>query len=221
MADINDLKKRIDAAFNASQEKLKAFQTEKLQQHVDRGRRLESFSAMFDELAGIWRPRLEALQAKFGDHVQVTPKLEPARRSVSFRFDTDIARVDLRFAACTDPDVRNLIVSYDLEILPILMKFDSHSEVQFPLDSVDRKALADWIDDRIVGFVQTYLSLHENGHYLKEHMVEDPVAKIQFPKFAAGATLEREGKTVYFIDEQTRDEYLARPKEPKLQTAGK
>ena len=49
--------------------------------------------------------------------------------------------------------------------------------------------------------MRTYLSLHENQYYLKGHMVEDPVAKIQFPKYAAGATLERDGKTLYFIDE--------------------
>jgi YHS domain-containing protein len=39
-------------------------------------------------------------------------------------------------------------------------------------------------------------------------MVEDPVAKIQFPKLAAGATLARDGKTLYFIDEQTREEFV-------------
>ncbi len=82
MAEINELVNRIDAASNASQEKLKALQAEELQQHVDRGRRLESFSAMFDGLADIWRPRLEALRKKFGDHVQLTPKIEPASRSV-------------------------------------------------------------------------------------------------------------------------------------------
>jgi hypothetical protein len=36
------------------------------------------------------------------------------------------------------------------------------------------------------------------------------VAKIQFPKYAAGATLERDGKMLYFIDEQTRDEFVKR-----------
>ena len=67
-----------------------------------------------------------------------------------------------------------------------------------------RKKLHKWIDDRLVQFVQTYLSLHENQYYLKEHMVEDPVAHVRFPKFAAGATLESGGKTHYFIGEETR-----------------
>ena len=51
--------------------------------------------------------------------------------------------------------------------------------------------------------------LHENQHYLKGHMVEDPIAKIQFPKYAAGAKIEKDGKTVYFVDESTRDEYVS------------
>jgi hypothetical protein len=210
MADVNDLLKRIDAEFDANRDKLKAFQAEKTQAHVERQQRLERFDKLLGELVDVWRPRLEALRAKFGDRAKVTPTIAPSRRSAAFKFDTELARVDLRLTAFADADVRQVIFSSDLEILPIMMKFDSHSEIAFPLDSVDREALAKWLDDRIVGFVRTYLSLHENQYYLKGHMVEDPVAKIQFPKYAAGATLEKEGKTVYFIDEQTRDEYVKR-----------
>jgi YHS domain-containing protein len=38
-------------------------------------------------------------------------------------------------------------------------------------------------------------------------MVEDPVAGVRFPKFAAGATLEWQGRTLYFIGEETRREF--------------
>ena len=37
--------------------------------------------------------------------------------------------------------------------------------------------------------------------------VEDPVAKVKFPKFAAGATLEQGGQTYYFIDESTKAQF--------------
>ena len=56
-------------------------------------------------------------------------------------------------------------------------------------------------------FLLPYLSLHENEDYLKDHMVEDPVAGARFPKFAAGATLEWQGRTLYFIGEETRREF--------------
>ena len=55
-----------------------------------------------------------------------------------------------------------------------------------------------------------YLALHENHYYLQDHMVEDPVAKVRFPKFAAAAKLEQNGKTFYFIDESTLREFEKR-----------
>ena len=74
------------------------------------------------------------------------------------------------------------------------MKFDSHDEIEIPLDAVDKTALGAWFDDRIVSFVKSYLAIHENQYYLKDQMVEDPVANVKFPKFAAGATLQAKGK---------------------------
>lgn len=212
MASIDNLLERIDAQFNSSQEKLKSFRAEQTQQHVERGERLEKLGPILDQLTSVWRPRMEALLKKFGDRAKVTPTITPSRRSAQFKMDNELARVDLRFTAFTDQEVRNVVFTYDLEILPILMKFDSHSEISFPIDKIDREALAQWFDDRIVSFVQTYLSIQENEYYLKGHLVEDPIAKIQFPKFAAGATLEQNGKTLYFIDERTRDEYKHRAK---------
>jgi YHS domain-containing protein len=55
--------------------------------------------------------------------------------------------------------------------------------------------------------VHTYFSMGENEYYLKEHMVEDPVAHIRFPRFAAAASMECQGKKVYFISEETRREF--------------
>ena len=52
--------------------------------------------------------------------------------------------------------------------------------------------------------MKTYLSLHKNEYYLKGHMVTDPISDTQFPKYAAAATLNYEGKTYYFIGEETR-----------------
>lgn len=208
MTEIDSLIQRIDKEFNSAQEKLKAFQAEKAQEHVERQQRFDKFGGILSGLVEVWRPRLDALRTKFGDRANVEPTITPGRRSAAFQFKTDLARVDLRLTAYTDADVRNVIFSYDLDILPILMKYESHAEIKFPLDAVDRVALANWLDDRIVDFVRTYVSLHENQYYLKGHMVEDPIAKIQFPKYAAGATLEHQGKTLYFVDERTRDEFV-------------
>jgi hypothetical protein len=42
---------------------------------------------------------------------------------------------------------------------------------------------------------------------LKDDMVEDPVAKVRFPTFAAAATLEWQGRKFYFVGDETRREF--------------
>jgi len=77
-----------------------------------------------------------------------------------------------------------------------------------PLDAVNKEAVAKWVEDCIVNFVHTYLSLHENHFYLKDHLVEDPITQVRFPKFAAGATCEWKGATYYFVDDVSRNEFM-------------
>jgi YHS domain-containing protein len=207
MADIKDLVSRIDAEFSALGEKHKKAQAEQVHAYQDRQQRLQQLGKVFDRLREIWGPRLEVLVKKFGDEVQVTPRFVPSTREAKFQFQSRLARIDLRLSATTDRDVTKVILSYDLEIIPVLLQYDAHSEVEFPLEAIDPEAVARWVDDRIVSFVKTYLSLHENESYLKDEMVEGPVAHVRFPKFAAGATLERKGKTYYFVGEETRRDF--------------
>lgn len=210
MADVDNLLKRIDAEFSALDKRIKQAQAEHVHEHQERQKRLAAFETLLAELPAVWQPRLEALTRKFGDKVKVTPKVTSSSREGAFDFQSNLARIRLRLSASTDHEVRKLVLDYNLEILPILMKFDSHQQAEWPLDAVDRPAIANWIDDRLVDFVKTYLSLHQNEYYLKDHMVEDPVAGIRFPKFAAAATIERDGKTYYFIGEETRREFEAK-----------
>jgi YHS domain-containing protein len=209
MSDVSVLLERIDAEFSALEGKIKRAQDERLQEHQERQNRLTTFKRELDSLPEVWGPRLDALMERFGDHAKVAPRLESTSRAVTMDFETELARIRLRLSATTDHDVRNLILSYDLEILPALMQFDSHQQGQWPIDAIDRRAVGDWVDDRIVSFVKTYLSLHENEYYLKEHMVRDPVAGVRFPKYAAAATVDVGGKTYYFIGDETRREFEA------------
>jgi YHS domain-containing protein len=79
--------------------------------------------------------------------------------------------------------------------------------VEFPLDAVDKEVAAKWIEDRIVDFVQAYFAMGENEIYLKDQMVEDPIAHVSFPRVAAATSLEWQGQKFYFIGEETRREF--------------
>lgn len=212
MSDTNALASRIDAQFLAVAEKAKQFQVEQLEAHRAREKRLEKLGQLFDELREIWKPKLELLVAKFGERVKVTPRFVPSTREATFDFKSSTAHVRLRFSAYTDVQVTKLILSYDLEIIPVLMKYTPHVELEFPLDSVNKDSIATWIDDRIVDFVERYLSMGENEYYLKDLMVEDPIAHVRFPNSVAACNLEWGGRKYYFISDETRQEYARQNK---------
>ena len=214
MPDINSLASRIDAEFSGVAEKIKKFQVEQVEAHKQREKRLEQLGKVFDQLRDIWKPRLELLVKKFEGRVQTTPRIVPSTREVTFDFQSRLAHVRLKLSAFTDRDIEKLILSYDLEIIPILMRFKPHDELELPLNEVDKEAVAKWIDDRIVDFVQTYFSMGENEIYLKDEMVEDPIAHVRFPKQAASTTIEWQGKKFYFIGEETRREFATQNKIP-------
>jgi YHS domain-containing protein len=207
MSDVTQLIDRIRGEFAANQDRLKQRRQQSVELHYARQHRRQELEQTFDQLQDVWRPRLEALAREFGDRVKVTPVVTPGHRHATMEVKSPLASIKLQFAAGANNDVTELVLTYDLQILPILMEFERHSEFTCPIEAVDSKAIAQWLDDRIVGFVRTYLNLHENQYYLKDQMVEDPVSHIRFPKFAAGATRQREGKTYFFISDEMAAEF--------------
>ena len=209
-ADLQSLLGRLNGEFARSKATMENLRRLKIEEYKGRQDRLEHFVKVCHSLEGVWRPRLEALRDAFGEKVKVVPHVETDRRQAKFTFTSSLAQIMLTFTATTDFDVRNLVLEYSLMINPVLMTFPGHSRREQPFEQVDPRAIGAWLDDRIIEFTRIYLSLHENEHYLQGHMVEDPVAHVRFPDFAAEATLERDGKTLHFIASETREQFEAK-----------
>lgn len=207
MATTEDLGKRIEAALASIEEKHKAFQESETRKYLEWKQRLEKLHQAFDTLTVVIKPRLDVLIQKFGDKVVAKPTFTESSRELVLDFQSDVARISLSFKGMADGDIRKLILNYDLTIIPILMQFDSHGELEIPLDAVDTEAAVRWTDERIMSFVQTYVAIQENQYYLRDQMVTDPVVGTTFPKLAAGAKLERGGRTYHFVSEVTRREF--------------
>ena len=210
MTEIETLLGRIDAEFDAAKKHVEEFRQEKVTEYKQRQQRLEEFGTVCDQLRDLWKPRLEALATRFAERVDVAPSVTPSLRQAMFRFQSQFAKIVLTFSATTDDDVRKLVLLYNLEILPILMKIKNADRLEMPLANIDREAIGAWMDDRILDFVKVYLALHQNEQYLgylKDYTVQDPIAGVQFPKYAAATHCEWKGKTYYFIGEETLQEF--------------
>ena len=207
MSDVHDLAKRIDQVLATVKDKTKQEQQSRLQEFSERQKLLKEYEVAQAKVVAIAKPRLEALAKRAGDRATVTPSVSQSRRSATFEFRSAKAFITLTFSVAPDAAVKKVIVEENLRIVPVLWKFESHSEFTSPIHPLDEAGLAKWFDDRILAFVELYVRIHEAEILDKAEYVEDPVAKVRFPKFAAGATLDHGGQTYYFIDDSTRQEY--------------
>lgn len=217
MPDLTSLIGRLDTEFAGFQKKTEEFHAAAKEEYEAREARFrDKFLPSATQVVELVKPRLQVLVERFKDRVAVSPAVTEHVREVTLKFDSPLARIDLAFRLSHDAEVKNLVLDQTLEILPILMEFDDHARFVVPLDEIDEQQIADWFDDRIVNFVQTVAAMHQNQNYLKGHLVADPIAGVQMPRFAAKATLEADGKTYYFISDETKVEF-----EKQRKSAGK
>ncbi|MCI0704673.1 MAG: hypothetical protein L0241_26760 [Planctomycetia bacterium] len=207
MSDVNELVARIDGAITAVKAKAKQQQETELKHFQERHALLKEYEKAQAKVVELAKPRLEALAKRAGERVSVTPSVSETRRSARFEFRSPKAYITLTFSVAPDRELKNVVVEYDLKIVPVLWKFDSHAEFSTPIAALDANGLTRWLDDRIVGFIELYIQIHESELFDKAEFAEDPIAKVKFPKFAAGATLEHGGQTHFFIDENTKAEF--------------
>lgn len=208
MADLKNLTGRLDAEFEIFRKGAEEFQVAAKSEYEAREKRFrEQFVPAVERVVNLLRPRLEVLVERFKERIKVVPDVREHEREVKLTFNSPLASIDLTFRLSHDAEVKHLVLDEDLEILPILMQFNQHASLTMPLDRIDEGEITSWFDDRIVEFVQTLGALHRNQYYLKGHLVVDPVAGVEMPKYAAKATLEADGKTYYFISDETRIQF--------------
>ena len=142
MPKVEELLSRIDKEFTAVEGRIKKNQSQQMDVYRGRQDRLAKFEQTLNHLRDVWRPRLEAFAKRFGDRVKVTPSAGPTKRAATYQFQTDLAHVQLSLSATTDQEVEQVILNYDLQIMPILMKYENHAELALPLDAVDDETVA-------------------------------------------------------------------------------
>ena len=157
------------------------------------------------------KPRLTGFVDRFKPVVKTEPTVREHTRAMTLTFAATITKVTLTFEVYPDEDVSHIRLECTQEIIPVVVPYDKQSVLMFPLDAVQDDAAVQWFDERVVAFVKAYMAVMSQDAALREHLkdqlVEDPVAKIRFPKYLASSTVERDGRTLYFVDEETRREF--------------
>ena len=211
MTSVDALINRIDHEVAAEVERQRAAWAEAAAADRERGLRLKRYETAAQHVIELLKPRLHAFAERFKAVVKAEPVVREQTRAVSLTFAATVAKATLCFEVFPDQNVNHVRLECTQEIIPVVVRYDKQSVLEFPLDGVEDDAVVKWFDDRIVAFVKAYVALVRQDaalqEQLKDQFVEDPVSRIRFPKYLASSTLERDGRTYYFVDEETRREF--------------
>jgi YHS domain-containing protein len=215
MKDINVLINRIDQEIAAEVGRQKSDWAKVVLANRERNSRLQRYETEARHIIELVKPRLDAFIARFKPVVKAEPMVREHTRAVNLTFAATVANAALRFEVFPDRDVNHIRLECTQEIIPVVVRYDKKSVLEFSLGGAQDDAVVQWFDDRIIAFVKTYVAVVRQDaalrDQLKDEFVEDPVARIEFPKYLASSTLERDGRNYYFVDEETRREFEKQP----------
>jgi YHS domain-containing protein len=212
MESNNSLAGRLDAEFAATRARISGQQAESVRVSDATHIRSDAFALLRERVNELASPRLKQLQDRL-PAAAMTSAPSPQGDSVSFRLTWDLAVMTVDFSLSHDGSFVNAILDYNLDIVPVFIAFDRRSRLEIPLDPVacDYDRIAQWLDDRIVDFVHTYMAMQFTTPYQGDNMAIDPVAHVSFPKAFAVSSMEYGGKTFHFLSEQTHREFEQGP----------
>jgi YHS domain-containing protein len=201
------LRDKLESLKKRRQKQLAAFRGE-MAERERRNEELDGFAHEF--MQSVVRPRLEKLAGCFDNaRLKSTEAVQGCHCGCEFDHTAMFpatARLDISISA--DEPVRNGVLTYHLELLPILFEFEKENHVSFPLSQPDMRALTEWLDAKLLAFVETYMRLADDDRYQRDNLVIDPVCHAQINKLYAAAQADVGGQTFYFCTDECRDRFL-------------
>ena len=183
------------------------------QQMAEAEARHQRYTALADRLTQeVIRPRVEKLQSLF-DNARM-PEARNSRHTCCCQFEHTTrfpATAYLEIGVTRDGEIKTVILHSRLEILPVFFPVEGSDELTMPLDGVDENKVADWVEAKILQFVDTYLRLETSDHYQQDNLVTDPVCGMRVNKAFAPAQMTYRGRTYYFCVTECRARFAENP----------
>lgn len=181
---------------------------------ADCGVRRERFEQLTHHLnEDIVRPRLAIVASYFANACE--PKESSADGcSCLFSFCRRFPAVtQLDFSIGHDVRFEKLIVHMQTRMMPIFVRFNDQDNFSRSLDSVNEEEVADWVEERLLEFLDTYLRIDAGGDDFAQEPATDPVCGMQILRSAAASSDSYYGHPYYFCCEDCRTKFQDDPKQ--------
>lgn len=171
----------------------------------------------FQELAQrlnrtIINPRLETIASYFANSSMHQVPPTENRSSCWFEFCERFPAVtQIEFTVEHDVAFKNLIIYTQTRMMPAFLRFNEQDKLSLPLDSVHDRQVADWVEERLFEFLDTYLRIDGGGEPLGEDLVTDPVCGMRIIRSTAATREFYDGRPYFFCCYECSAKFLEHP----------
>jgi len=93
-------------------------------------------------------------------------------------------------------------------ILPIHIEYEKRAQLDLALDDLIDDMAAQWVETKILQFIDRYLQLETHPTYQKENLVRDPVCGMEISAIDAVGKVERGKQIYYFCSDACQQAFL-------------
>lgn len=120
------------------------------------------------------------------------------------------ARAHVSFRVTHNETIESLTIQYEAQILPVFIRFDRSDVLEQSMSDVDLDVVRKWAEQKLLGFLDSYLQIETHEQYQRENTALDPVCGMRVAK-PKGLPHIYEGQTYYFCAQRCLDRFIENP----------
>ena len=214
MSNLNEFAKRVQDNLSAANRQPHWELAEAQRYMAAVGLRRERFNELAIRLAeAVIRPRFEVVASYFPNVNRV--RNEPVGCCSYWFGYCQRFPASAKVAIAVQHDVRfeNLVVCYEASMLPVFIKLDERDKMTLLLSEASDDVIANWIEKRLLEFLDAYLRIDCGDALLAVATVIDPVCGMRISRSAAAASDTHLGHPYFFCSLECQERFSAAPRE--------
>jgi YHS domain-containing protein len=119
----------------------------------------------------------------------------------------------LEISVAHNEPIEQIQLRYELDLTPTFFKYDAHDKLVMRLEAVDDQAAAEWVERKLLEFLDTYLAIDRGREDFDDEPVTDPVCGMRVRRSAAAASSDYKGHAYFFCSLACRNRFDRAPEQ--------
>jgi YHS domain-containing protein len=121
------------------------------------------------------------------------------------------ATTKVSFAVEHDHSFEKIAVCFSASMVPSFIKYNDRDRLTLPIDTVSHDIVAEWVERRLLEFLDSYLRIDRGIDDFSDECTSDPVCGMRIGRSTAAAEASYLGHPYFFCSSECREQFSTNP----------